>query len=254
MKLAGKVAVITGGGRGIGRAIGLSLAREGASIVVSARTRSEIDEVAQEIESLGQKSLAIQADVSREEDVKQMVEESLNAFRRLDILVNNAGVNLPSRNVVDLTLAEWNRVIQVNVTGPFLCSRAALPTMIQQRSGKIINISSIGARYAHAGRTPYRTSKLALLQFTYCLAAEVKQYGIDVNAVCPGPTDTRMMREIARGGVFPNMSRPEEIADVVLFLASPESSAITGTAIDAFGANNPLFRSSSAPAKGQGGS
>jgi 3-oxoacyl-[acyl-carrier protein] reductase len=183
-----------------------------------------------------------------------MVEGTLDAFKRLDILVNNAGVNLPSRNVADLTLAEWNRVIEVNVTGPFLCSRAVLPTMIRQRSGKIINISSIGARYAHAGRSPYRTSKLALLQFTYCLAAEVKQYGIDVNAVCPGPTDTRMMQEIARGGVYPGLMRPEEIAEVVLFLASPESSAITGTAIDAFGANNPLFRSSSIPAKGQGGS
>ena len=252
MKLAGKVAIVTGGGRGIGRIIALYFAREGASVMVSARTRPEIEEVAREIESLGQKSLAIQADVSREEDVKNMVEKTVNAFKRVDILVNNAGVNLPSRDVVDLTLAEWNRVLEVNVTGPFLCSRAVLPAMIQQRSGKIINISSIGARYAHAGRSPYRTSKLALLQFTYCLAAEVKQYGIDVNAVCPGPTDTRMMQEIARGGVYPALTPPEEIAEVVLFLASPESSAITGTAIDAFGTNNPLFRSRSTPSKGQG--
>ena len=242
MKLAGKVAIITGGGRGIGRAIALAFAREGASIVVSARTGPEIEEVAREVEKQGQKSLALQADVSREESVENMIGETLKTFERVDILVNNAGTNLPYRNVVDLTLAEWNRVLEVNLAGPFLCCRAVLPTMIQQRSGKIINISSIGARYAAAGRSPYRSSKAALLQFTYCLAAEVKQYGIDVNAVCPGPTETQMMKEIARGSLFPVLIRPEEIAEVVLFLASQHSSAITGTAIDAFGPNNPLFQ------------
>jgi len=242
MKLAGKVAVITGGGRGIGRAIALSFAGEGASVVVSARTGPEIEEVAREVEKQGRKSLALQADVSREEDVKSMIGETLKVFGRVDILVNNAGTNLPYRNVVDMTLEEWNRVLEVNLTGPFLCSRAAMPAMIAQRSGKIINISSIGARYGAAGRSPYRSSKTALLQFTYCLAAEVKQYGIDVNAVCPGPTETRMMKDIARGNLFPDLIRPEEIAEVVLFLASQESSAITGTALDAFGSNNPIFR------------
>jgi len=242
MKLADKVAIVTGGGRGIGRAIVLSFAREEASVVVSARTAPEIEEVAREVEKFGRRSLALQADVSREEDVQNMVDQTLKAFGRVDILVNNAGTNLPFRNVADLTLAEWNRVLEVNLTGPFLCSRAVLPAMIRQRSGKIINISSIGARYAAAGRSPYRTSKAALLQFTYCLAAEVKQYGIDVNAVCPGPTDTRMMKDIARGNLFPALTRPEEIAEVVLFLVSEASSAITGTAIDAFGLNNPLFR------------
>ncbi len=241
MQLAGKVAMITGGGRGIGRAIALSFAREGASIVVSGRTSSEIKEVAREVEKRGQKSLALQADVSREEDVKNMVDETVKVFERVDILVNNAGTNLPYRNVMDLTLAEWNRVLEVNLTGPFLCCRAVLPTMIQQRSGKIINISSIGGRYGAAGRSPYRSSKAALLQFTYCLAAEVKQYGIDVNAVCPGPTETRMMQDVARESLFPALVHPEEIAEVVLFLASQHSSAITGTAIDAFGPNNPLF-------------
>ena len=212
--------MITGGGRGIGRAIALSFASEGASVVVSGRTSPEIEEVAREVEKQGQKSLALQADVSREEDVKNMIGETVKVFERVDILVNNAGTNLPYRNVMDLTLVEWNRVLEVNLTGPFLCCRAVLPTMIQQRSGKIINISSIGARYGAAGRSPYRSSKAALLQFTYCLAAEVKQYGIDVNAVCPGPTETRMMKDIARGSLFPALIRPEEIAEVVLFLAS----------------------------------
>ncbi len=242
MKLAGKVALITGGGRGIGRTIVLSLAREGASVVVTARTAPEIDEVAREVKKLGQRSLALQADVSREEDVRNMVDQTLETFGRVDILVNNAGTNLPYRNVADMTLAEWNRVLEVNLTGPFLCSRAVLSTMIRQRSGKVINISSIGARYAAAGRSPYRSSKAALLQFTYCLAAEVKQHGIDVNAICPGPTDTRMMKDLAREGMFPALTRPEEIAEIVLFLASESSSAITGTAIDAFGPNNPIFK------------
>jgi 3-oxoacyl-[acyl-carrier protein] reductase len=242
MKLAGKVAVITGGGRGIGRAIALSFAKEGASVVVSARTVPEIEEVAQEVEKQDRKSFALQADVSREESVENMIGQTLKAFERVDILVNNAGTILPYQNVVDLTLADWNRVLEVNLTGTFLCCRAVLPTMIQQRLGKIINISSIGARYAAAGRSPYRSSKAALLQFTYCLAAEVKQYGIDVNAVCPGPTETRMMKDIARGNTFPVLIRPEEIAEVVLILASQSSSSITGTAIDAFGPNNPLFR------------
>jgi len=247
MKLAGKVAMITGGGRGIGRAIALSFAAEGASVVVSGRTSSEIKEVAREVEKQGRKSLALQADVSREEDVKNMIGETVKVFERVDILVNNAATNLPYRNVTDLTLAEWNRVLEVNLTGPFLCCRAVLPTMIRQRSGKIINISSIGGRYGAAGRSPYRSSKAALLQFTYCLAAEVKQYGIDVNAICPGPTETRMMKDIARGSLFPALIRPEEIAEVVLFLASQHSTAITGTAIDAFGPNNPLFLQKTPP-------
>ena len=247
MKLAGKVAMITGGGRGIGRAIALSFAAEGASVVVSGRTSPEIKEVAREVEKQGRKSLALQADVSREEDVKNMIGETVKVFERVDILVNNAATNLPYRNVTDLTLAEWNRVLEVNLTGPFLCCRAVLPTMIRQRSGKIINISSIGGRYGAAGRSPYRSSKAAFLQFTYCLAAEVKQYGIDVNAICPGPTETRMMKDIARGSLFPALIRPEEIAEVVLFLASQHSTAITGTAIDAFGPNNPLFLQKTPP-------
>ena len=117
---AGKVAMITGGGRGIGQAIALSFAGEGASVVVSARTGQEIEEVAREVEKQGQKSLALQADVSREEDVKNMISETVKVFERVDILVNNAGTNLPYRNVVDLTLAEWNQVLEVNLTGPFL--------------------------------------------------------------------------------------------------------------------------------------
>lgn len=242
MKLAGKVAIVTGGGRGIGRAVVLALAREGAAVVVSARTPSEIEEVAQAVRDLGQRALPAQADVSQEGDVADMVDQTLRVFGRADILVNNAAVNLPDRDVVDLTLAEWNRVLEVNLTGAFLCSRAVLPAMMAQRSGKIVNISSIGGRSGGAGRSPYRAAKAALINFTQCLAAEVKGYGIDVNAVCPGGTDTRMLRDIDHARSRSGLMRPEEIAAVVLFLASPDSSAITGTAVDAFGMSNPLFR------------
>lgn len=219
----------------------LLFAKEGALVVVSARSPAEIEDVAREAENMGQRALAVRADVSREEDVKNLIGETLDAFKGIDILVNNAATNLPDRDVIDLTVSEWNRMFEVNVTGPFLCCRTVLPSMIQQGSGKIINISSFGARYPRAGRSAYRSSKLALLQFTFCLAAEVKKYGIDVNAVCPGPTETRMAQQIAPGSSHRALMHPEEIAEVVLFLASPQSSAITGTAIEAFGPRNPIF-------------
>lgn len=242
MKLAGKVAIVTGGGRGIGRATAEAFAGEGASVAVCARSSVEIEETASAIRSSGGKALAIAADVSREADVADMVRRVLETFGRIDILVNNAGTNLPYREVVDLTLDEWRRVVDVNLTGPFLCSKAVLPAMIEQGSGKIVNISSIGGRSGAAGRSPYRPTKAALINFTQCLAAEVKRHGIDVNGVCPGGTATRMLADIARIEGRDDLMRPEEIASVVLFLASGESSAITGTAIDAFGASNPLLK------------
>ena len=241
MRLAGKVAIITGGGRGIGRAVALAFSREGARVVVTSRTQAEIEEVVERISSGGGEAIAVQADVSSEEDVARMVSQTVDRFQRLDILVNNAGVIHPYRSVVDMTLAEWNHVLAVNLTGAFLCARAVLPKMIEQRSGKIINMSSIGGRRGAAGRTPYRPTKAALINFTECLAAEVKEFGIDVNAICPGGVDTNMLREIRQGTLPPKVMKPEEIAAVAMFLASDESSGITGTAIDVFGIGNPLF-------------
>ncbi len=245
MRLEGRVAIVTGGNRGIGRATSIALAREGAAVVVVGRHESTCNEVVAEIAAGGGTAIAIRADVSSEADVATMVRTAMEHFERIDILVNNAAVNLTYRAVVDLTLDEWNQVIATNLTGSFLCCRAVLPTMIARKSGKIINMSSRGGRHGEAGRSPYRSTKAAIINFTECLAAEVKEHGIDVNAVCPGAVDTDMMSQITEGNVPSYAMPPEDIASVVVFLASDESKAITGTAIDAFGAGNPLFRGKS---------
>jgi NAD(P)-dependent dehydrogenase (short-subunit alcohol dehydrogenase family) len=241
MKLRDKVAIITGGGRGIGRATALALAREGAAVVLAARTAAEIEAVAREVRDLGVAALPVATNVAREEDIARLVQRTLEAFGRIDILVNNAGIGIPLRGVVDLGLDDWTRVLQINLTGPFLCAKAVLPTMIRQRSGKIINLASLGGRVGVAGNSAYGASKAGLLLFTRCLAAEVKRYGIDVNAVCPSGTDTQLLREMGRAEGRTNLMRPEEIANTILFLASPESSAVTGTVIEAYGPSNPLF-------------
>jgi len=244
MKLEGKVAIVTGGSRGIGRAIALTFAREGARTVIAARSMGEIQNVAQEIQILKQDVLAIQVDVSKEADVARMVAQTIERFGTIDILVNNAGINLPNRNIVDLTLEEWGQILAVNLTGAFLTTKAVLPIMMERHRGKIINISSRGGRMGAAGRGPYRASKAALINLTETVAAEVRDFGIDVNAICPGAVDTGMMAEISVGrkADLGHLMHPGEIAKVALFLASDDSSAIFGTAMDAFGRTTSIFR------------
>jgi NAD(P)-dependent dehydrogenase (short-subunit alcohol dehydrogenase family) len=241
MELTGAVAIVTGAGRGIGRATALALARRGVVVVLVARTQPEIESVAGEVEAVGSTALPIVADVSREDEVAGMVDRTLQTYGRIDILVNNAGTALPERPVVDTSPADWERVLRVNLTGPFLCARAVLPIMMRQHSGKIVNVASIGGRVGFAGIAAYGASKAGLLHFTASLAAEVKRFGIDVNAVCPSGTDTRMLHDTGRAKGRTNLIRPDEIANVIVFLVSPESSAITGTAIEAYGLSNPLF-------------
>ena len=236
MKLEGRVAIVTGAGRGIGRAIALTFAREGARVAVVARSLGEIQEVVGEIQKLNQAAIAIQADVSKERDVARMVNQTLKHFQTIDILVNNAGINLPYRTVLDLTLKEWEQILAVNLTGTFLVTKAVLPVMMEKRRGKIINMSSIGGRRGAAGRSPYRATKAALINFTESVAAEAKNHGIHVNAICPGSVDTPMQKEIKVGRTLPpELIHPDEIARVALFLATDDSSPISGAAIDAFG-------------------
>lgn len=253
MRLEGRVAIVTGGSRGIGKATCIALAKEGAKVVVVGRNETICHEVASAITASGGTAMAVKADVSSEADVAYMVAATMERYGRIDILVNNAAVNMPYKTVAEMDLADWNRIVSVNLTGTFLCCRAVVPVMTTQKNGKIINLSSRGGRDGEAGRSPYRSTKAAVIIFTECLAAEVKEHGIDVNAICPGAVKTDMMSEITRGNVPVYAMEPEDIASIVVFLASDESRAITGTAIDAFGLGNPVFhvKSNIAPAAGR---
>ena len=241
MQLAGQVAIITGGSKGIGRAIAAGYAEEGASVVIVARTEVDVETAASEIRSGGGRAIGIAADVSSEADVDAVVSRTLREFGQIDVLVNNAGAIHPRIATVDLELDTWCRVLDVNMTGAFLCARSVLPHMYERGSGKVINISSIGGRKGAWGRAAYRASKAGLISLTETLAAEGKEHGVDVNCICPGATDTEMIRIATGGKVSDDWVESEEIASIAVFLASPASSAITGTSIDAFGETNPLF-------------
>jgi NAD(P)-dependent dehydrogenase (short-subunit alcohol dehydrogenase family) len=235
-----RVAIVTGGGRGIGKAIAQGFAREGARVVVTARTAGEIADVAHEIVLAGGEAIGVVCDVSDELNVQQMVDEAISQWGRIDILVNNAATNLPNIDVVDMDPDAWRRVVDVNLTGPFLCARAVLPKMIEQGSGSIVNISSIGGRHGSKGRGPYRAAKAGLINLTETLAAENFSHGVRVNCVCPGGVETEMLRVIG-ASLDRQLMTPDEMANVVLYLASDDSSAVTGTSIDAFGPTHPLF-------------
>jgi 3-oxoacyl-[acyl-carrier protein] reductase len=251
MRLAGKVAIVTGGSQGIGRAIALAFAREGAKVIVVSRTAARCEKVVAEIIESSGTAMSIPADIACEADMTRMAEQTRAKFQRIDILVNCAGVNLPFKTVTELTLEEWNGIISVNLTGTFLSCRSVVPQMIAQGSGKIINISSIGGRVGAPGRSPYRASKAAIINFTQSLAAELKEAGIGVNVLCPGPVATEMFREITGGNVPAGTMVPEDIAAVAVFLASDESRALTGSTVEAFGPRNPMLGSTSATRKPQ---
>ncbi|OGA28189.1 MAG: hypothetical protein A3I01_03585 [Betaproteobacteria bacterium RIFCSPLOWO2_02_FULL_65_24] len=244
--LQGKTALVTGASQGIGRAIALAFAEAGADVAVSARTRSALEQVADRIRAAGRRALVVTADLTIAADIARIADETLARFGRIDVLVNNAGIIPPFVDLVDADPDVLRRVIDVNLVAPALLAKAVLPAMIGARSGKIINISSIGGRKGGKGRAAYRAAKAGLINLTESLAAELKAHGIDVNCICPGGVDTEGVRQAfgpERIATGPQLMLPEEIAAVALFLASPASSAITGTAIDAFGMTNPVFRS-----------
>ena len=246
MRLKDRIALVTGASRGLGRAMALAFAAEGADVAVTARSAGALDELAGRIGAMGRAGLPVAADLGEEADIARLAAAVLERFGRIDILVNNAGIIHPRADLVDFDPALWRAVVDVNLIAPALLIKAVLPSMIERRSGKIINISSIGGRRGGAGRTAYRATKAALISLTESVAAEVRAHGIDVNCICPGGVDTEGFRAAFGGrgrADDPTLMRPEEIAEVAVFLASDASTAITGTAINAFGGSNPLFKS-----------
>ena len=243
-KLKGQTAIVTGASRGIGKAIAVMFASEGANVVVTARTEYAIDDLAGRIVQSGRSALAVTADLSIDSDLQRIADETLVKYGRIDILVNNAGIIHPRINLVDFDFELWRNVVAVNLEAVALLTALCLPSMMERNYGKVINISSIGGRKGSKGRSAYRATKAALISLTESVAAETKPYGIDVNCICPGGVDTEGYREAfrMRGKIDdPSLMAPEEIAKLAVYLASDDSSSVTGTAIDAFGGSNPLF-------------
>ena len=226
MSLENKVAVVTGGGRGMGRAIALKFAERGAKVVIASRTDNELKKVLEEVEALGGEGMAVAADVSKEADVQNLAKAALDRFKKVDILVNNAGITVTAP-IVETPLEVWNDVIGTNLTGAYLCSKAVLPSMMKQMSGKIINISSMKGKRGLPGSTAYSASKFGIQGLTEALAKEVKPYNITVTVLFPGLThsvmgDTWSDEKIRKDGLPERDTwlRPEDIADVVMLLAS----------------------------------
>ena len=196
--LKGKTAIITGSGRGIGRAIALAMAEQGANIVVNDVNMESAGEVVAEIEAMGRQAIAVKADVTSEEQIKQMIETCINRFGKLDILVNNAGI-IQTVPVTEIDGKDWDRVMEVNLKGVFLCCKAALAPMKAQHGGKIINIASVAGKRGGGllGNSCYSASKGGVIAFTKSLARESGPFGINVNAITPAFTDTEMTRSIA---------------------------------------------------------
>jgi len=247
LRLLNKVAFITGGGVGIGKAISLMFAREGADISLAARSTNQMEEVACEIRTIGQKALVNAMDITSVEQVDRAVKETLKEFGRIDILVNNSGIAGPTAPVYEITPEQWDETFNVNLRGAFLCCRAIVPVMIKQGHGKIINISSTAAKKPLANRTPYPATKMGLIGFTRGLAVELGKFNINVNAICPGPVGgpriemvidqvaekEGVSREVIRQRFLSqsplnSLISAEDVAKLAVFLASEDSNKMTG--------------------------
>lgn len=224
MKLEDKVAIVTGGGRGIGKAIALTFAREGANIVVISRTKSELEAVADQAREMGRTALAIPTDVTVKDQVQAMAAQTLKKFGRIDILVNNAGTAIHNP-VIDIREEDWDLTMAVNLKGVFLCSQAVIGTMMEQKSGYIINISSMAGKHGSKGYATYSTSKFGLMGFTECLAAEGRDYNVKVTAICPGPVDTVLRAKNHPEDDPDKLMKSQDIADMALFLVTQSKKA-----------------------------
>jgi NAD(P)-dependent dehydrogenase (short-subunit alcohol dehydrogenase family) len=242
-QLDGKVAIVTGAGRGIGRAIACLFAAEGVAIVGAARTAAEGDETVTLIQQAGGRARFIPTDVSQDAQVRDLVAETVQSFGRVDILVNNAGIGGPGKPLDETSEVEWDRVIDTNLKGCYLGMRYAIPHM-RSAGGAIVNLSSVLAELTLPGCTAYTASKAAIIGLTKATALEVGGDGIRVNCILPGSTDTPMMWDglteserieveplVARAAPLGKVGKPEEIARVALFLVSDASSFMTGASV-----------------------
>lgn len=227
MSLAGQTALVTGGSKGIGRAICLALAKEGANVIIAARHENEIKDTMDKLKAMGSKSLAIQADVRNEEDVRRLISTTIDKCGKLDILINNAGVAYKKR-LEETTLEEYNKIMDTNLKGVFLCTKYAIPYIRESKNGKIINISSVGGLHGLPEFSAYCASKFGVNGITESIASELEGE-IKVYAVCPGAVDTDMYRSFFSDR--PPL-KPEHIAEKVLELASPDSKVTSGRIIE----------------------
>lgn len=251
MMLKDKVAVITGGGHGLGRDISLACAREGADVVLVGRSAEPLHETARQVEALARKALVVVADVSDPDSVQACADQTLSHFGKVDILVNNAGVGGPSAPLWELDVDEWRETFEINTTGPFLCCRAFLPFMIARKSGSVIFIGSMTGKRPLLNRTPYAASKLAVVGMVRTLACETGPYGIRVNAISPGPMEGERMDwvlqtqardqgiSVEQAGKNLRASSPldrfvstRDVAALTVFLASDNAGSTTGEDIN----------------------
>jgi NAD(P)-dependent dehydrogenase (short-subunit alcohol dehydrogenase family) len=249
--LDNKVAIITGGGQGIGQRIALAFVAEGATVVVTGRTAATLAETVSLVHAAGGRALAVTADVAKMADCERMVTETLSTFGRLDILVNNAGIAGVTKSTVDMSLEEWQEVIDIDLTGPWLCTKAALPTFLAAGAGVVLNISSAAGRIGYAMRTPYAAAKWGLIGLTQTWAREWGGQGIRCNCICPGAIQGDRINRVIEaraatlgqpvekvragfvsGSSLERMATEDEVANTAVMLCSPGASGITGQTIN----------------------